>query len=241
MDEEASFLTAIRRTPADNTARLVYADWLDERDNPESRDKSDFLRLELRMAESPERGLNRVRWLHKLQKLAATLDPGWLAVVSHPKLEACRVSFRFECPKRWDRLEPTGADRLRFCTACEKHVHYCETIGEARAHAARGDCVAVSLALVRRADDLFPPRPVGPGLVVGALPITPEMIAPPRAPGHTAADPPLDPDPPQEARNRREWIPEVQPKRRGRPRRKRSKKKEWRNRNIQREDWEDSE
>lgn len=30
MNEEAAFVAAIRATPADNTSRLVYADWLDE-------------------------------------------------------------------------------------------------------------------------------------------------------------------------------------------------------------------
>src|SRR5262245_32699131 len=112
LNEEAGFLSAIRQTPADETARLVYADWLDEQGDPESKAKSDFIRLELRMAENPEQGLNHIRWVNKLQKLAATLNAGWLAVVSHPKLEACRVSFQFKCPKQWADLTPTDSDKV---------------------------------------------------------------------------------------------------------------------------------
>jgi|GEM_PF-5646953 len=39
--DEAAFLNAIRTNPADETARLVYADWLAERDDP----RADFARL----------------------------------------------------------------------------------------------------------------------------------------------------------------------------------------------------
>jgi uncharacterized protein (TIGR02996 family) len=34
MNEEAAFLTAIKKKPKDRTARLVFADWLQERDDP---------------------------------------------------------------------------------------------------------------------------------------------------------------------------------------------------------------
>lgn len=39
--DEAAFLNAIRTNPADETARLVYADWLADRDDP----RADFARL----------------------------------------------------------------------------------------------------------------------------------------------------------------------------------------------------
>jgi uncharacterized protein (TIGR02996 family) len=34
MSDESAFLAALRANPADDTVRLVYADWLDERDEP---------------------------------------------------------------------------------------------------------------------------------------------------------------------------------------------------------------
>lgn len=44
---EAAFLEALRANPADDTARLVYADWLDDRDQHE---KAEYLRLVSRLA-----------------------------------------------------------------------------------------------------------------------------------------------------------------------------------------------
>jgi uncharacterized protein (TIGR02996 family) len=236
LNEETAFLSAIRQLPADDTTRLVYADWLDEQGDPHCASKAEFLRLELRMATDPEKGLNRVRWLTKLRKLAAAMTPGWLAIVSHPKLEACRFSFQFECPKQWEKLTPTEAQKVRFCDNCKKQVHYCETIAEARGHAAQGHCVAVALALVRRPDDLIPPRP--PGLV-GAIRLTPEMIERLGRPDLTVIGTTVDPGPPSVQQLRPEWVPQA-PARPRRPGRKR-RRKERRNRNIQRENWEEQE
>ncbi|MBA4062171.1 MAG: hypothetical protein C0501_00370 [Isosphaera sp.] len=222
LDDETGFLSAVRRDPADDTARLIYADWLDERGDPAGRARSDFLRLELRLAARPERGLNRARWLHELRTLAAGLDPAWLRTVSHPALEACRVAFEFECPRRWDRLTPTADEDRRFCESCRRHVHYCATLDQAREHARRGDCVAVSLALVRRPDDLLPPArgavTGGPHVTIGSV-LAGRLVAPARVadPGPEVADRP--PEPPRTP-----------------PRRDRG-----RNRNLQRENWEEQE
>ncbi len=41
MSDESAFLEMLRANPADDTARLVYADWLDERDEPQ---KAQYLR-----------------------------------------------------------------------------------------------------------------------------------------------------------------------------------------------------
>jgi uncharacterized protein (TIGR02996 family) len=41
MTDEDAFLAALKANPADDTARLVYADWLDERDQPQ---KAAYLR-----------------------------------------------------------------------------------------------------------------------------------------------------------------------------------------------------
>jgi uncharacterized protein (TIGR02996 family) len=42
MSDEAAFLTVLTANPADDTARLVYADWLDEHNEPQ---KAEYLRL----------------------------------------------------------------------------------------------------------------------------------------------------------------------------------------------------
>ncbi|MFO0823576.1 MAG: TIGR02996 domain-containing protein [Gemmataceae bacterium] len=165
MNEEASFLSAIRENPADETARLVYADWLDEQGTAPQAAKAAFIRLELRMATPPEDGLHRVRLLTQIRKAAASLDHDWLLVVSHPRLEACQLQFKFDCPKQWGGLQPTADPKKRFCGACRLHVHYCDTIEEAQNHTANGHCIAVSLGVSRRAFDTRPPRP-GPPKVI---------------------------------------------------------------------------
>ena len=236
MHDEAGFLSAIRQTPADDTARLVFADWLDEQDDPACKPKAEFIRLELRMAEAPEQSLNRVRWTTKLQKLAAQLEPAWLAVMSHPKLELCRMSFRFECTKQWEKLTPTPEPGVRHCESCQRHVHYCDSLQEARYHATRGNCVALTLALVRKPNDLLPielitagmPEPlaeqiasdletVGTGATAGAL---------------LFALPPPVPETVWESQSPYTFRVTPRPKR---------KKSRGRNRNLQRENWEEPE
>ena len=47
MSEEAAFLAALKANPADDVARLVYADWLDEHDEPK---KAEYLRAVAELA-----------------------------------------------------------------------------------------------------------------------------------------------------------------------------------------------
>jgi uncharacterized protein (TIGR02996 family) len=266
MHDEAGFLSAIRTTPADDTARLVFADWLDEQDDPICKTKAAFIRLELQLAEAPEQNLNRLSALQQLETLAAQLAPDWLVVVSHPKLEACRVQFQFECPARWDRLKPTDDPKTRFCDTCRKNVHYCDTLQEAQTHAANGHCVALTVVLARRACLARPPepgkpkhggpareisRPVG-GHLTGSL-APPRPVPLPQPPLQPPGSVRLTPD--QIARLRVVGtlgtptpapppVPTAEPERRERragerPHWKQKRKKARRNRNIQRENGEE--
>jgi uncharacterized protein (TIGR02996 family) len=164
MHDVDGFLAVIRQTPADDLARLVFADWLDERDDPTSKLKAEFIRLELRTAAAPEDTPGR-----ELRKLAAQLDPSWLAVMSHPKLEACRFALQFECPKQWAGFNSTGDPKVRFCDTCKRNVHYCDTLQEAQHHAANGDCVALAVVLPRRSVLARPPKPPPPKEISSGL------------------------------------------------------------------------
>lgn len=65
MDEvEERFLAAIAANPGDREARLVYADWLEERGDP----RGEYLRIELQLNELPAR----------LAALNGTIDRAWL-------------------------------------------------------------------------------------------------------------------------------------------------------------------
>ena len=76
--EDEAFVRVIRERPDDDAARLVYADWLDERDDP----RAAYLRAEaewaaLRPADEQYRPLYR-----RVSQLAAGLKPEWFAAVS---------------------------------------------------------------------------------------------------------------------------------------------------------------
>jgi uncharacterized protein (TIGR02996 family) len=57
MSDELAFLTAICTTPADDTARLVYADWLDEHGRGE---RAELIRVQCEQAKTPEPELKTV-------------------------------------------------------------------------------------------------------------------------------------------------------------------------------------
>jgi uncharacterized protein (TIGR02996 family) len=170
MHDDNDFLRKLLENPADDTVRLVYADWLDERADEESTAKAQFLRLTVRLLEPDQSAKAYIKLHRELQPLAAKLPTDWLAVVSRLNVERCagkrtppvRVAgglrmnqfFNFVCDKRWDELTPTDDDAVRHCSQCKESVHYCDTIGAAREHAARGHCVAVDLGIIRRDNDL---------------------------------------------------------------------------------------
>ncbi len=78
MTEDDAFIRTIREQPDDETARLVYADWLDDRSDP----RAEYLRAEaawvaLQPSDEQYRPLYR-----RVSQLAAALDPEWFAGVS---------------------------------------------------------------------------------------------------------------------------------------------------------------
>lgn len=169
MNEEAGFLSAIRTAPADDTARQVYADWLDEQSDPHSSAKSAVLRLELQIRTGKWKATRLTAARTRLRKLSAALDPEWLAVVTRPELENCLLKFEYECPKEWGSLAATDQEHVRSCDACHQNVYYCTTVDEASRHAGQGHCVAVSVSQVRTPDDLQP------RLLMGRFPLPGRM------------------------------------------------------------------
>jgi uncharacterized protein (TIGR02996 family) len=163
------FLRAILAEPSNDDARLVYADWLEEQGDPVSTAKAEFLRVTVQLGRvKGTRGWKKAR-RKRLQELAADLDTAWLAVVSRLPVEMCpgkrmaaesrrnyRVRFDYLCDRRWEDMQATDDRAVRFCDACKKNVHYCDTIMEAREHAQEGHCIAVDLGVPRCAVDLVP-------------------------------------------------------------------------------------
>jgi uncharacterized protein (TIGR02996 family) len=74
---EDAFIAAVLAEPEDDTPRLVYADWLEERGDP----RAEFLRAEcqLRKLSSTEDSFPALRT--RLEQVSLTLDPDWVALV----------------------------------------------------------------------------------------------------------------------------------------------------------------
>lgn len=73
MPEDEPFIRALLAAPDDQTVRLVYADWLDDRGDP----RANYLRLQARAAELPPISRERAR----MQEMQTRLPSWWLAVV----------------------------------------------------------------------------------------------------------------------------------------------------------------
>jgi uncharacterized protein (TIGR02996 family) len=168
---DADFLANLLADPADDATRLVYADWLEEQGDPGSAARAEFLRATARLAALTGRQQAKAELDKRLRQLAAGLDTDWLAVVSRLPIENCQRKwaravgrpsgeglFRFLCDRRWENLQTTDDQAVRFCEGCRKKVHYCDTITEARRHAERGHCIAIDLGVIRRSEDLEPRR-----------------------------------------------------------------------------------
>jgi uncharacterized protein (TIGR02996 family) len=78
VSEEDALLRAVLDRRGDDTARLVYADWLDERADT----RGAFLRAELKWARTGKKE-------NALRKLAEPLDAVWVARVTRPPLGVC--------------------------------------------------------------------------------------------------------------------------------------------------------
>ena len=95
LSEEDAFLSAVHANPEDDTPRLMYADWLDEKGD----DRGEYLRLLVRLEEVPPKSPDRRELRRRLRELRKLIDPAWRAAVARPPIERCRVEFEFECPK----------------------------------------------------------------------------------------------------------------------------------------------
>jgi uncharacterized protein (TIGR02996 family) len=170
--DERSFLQALLADPTDDGLRQVYADWLEEQNEPASAFKAEFLRLTAELAISPGTERRQEARRQRLQQLAADLNTDWLAVVSRLPVENCQgkrreaeplsrgyqIRFDYLCDRRWEDLRTTEDQAVRYCGGCRQDVHYCDTIMQARRHAQNGHCIAVDLGVIRRQDDLEPQR-----------------------------------------------------------------------------------
>jgi uncharacterized protein (TIGR02996 family) len=88
--DDEGFIRAVVDSPGDDTPRLVYADWLDDRADP----RGPYLRAEMEWAK-PWRSGERPADSPELWELARGLDPVWVARVTRPPLGVCCDARQF--------------------------------------------------------------------------------------------------------------------------------------------------
>jgi uncharacterized protein (TIGR02996 family) len=87
MTEHLGFLRATIENPGDDTPRLIYADWLDERGDP----RGEFIRVQCQLARLPETD-SRLEGLRARERaLQNDHQQQWLGLPHHPLLH-----WRFE-------------------------------------------------------------------------------------------------------------------------------------------------
>src|SRR6201996_4156202 len=74
MSDEAAFLAALKANPADDITRLVYADWLDEHDEPV---KAEYLRLIVGLVSTCDRATRDTPEVTRFFTASQTLPKDW--------------------------------------------------------------------------------------------------------------------------------------------------------------------
>src|SRR6266536_2591802 len=95
MSSADTFLAGIRERPEDDAERLVFADWLEEQDEP---DRAEFIRLQVRLAQLSDHDPARFDLEERAQDLLAEHQSRWLSHL--PKwARAVELNFRRGLPE----------------------------------------------------------------------------------------------------------------------------------------------
>jgi uncharacterized protein (TIGR02996 family) len=79
---DEGFIRSIQEDPSDDSARLVYADWLEERGDV----RAEYLRAELALARLPAGAPEAPALRSRLWRAWGAVEPAWLAVFTQPRL-----------------------------------------------------------------------------------------------------------------------------------------------------------
>lgn len=142
--DEAAFLAEIHADPYDDTARLIYADWLEEQGDA----RSEFVRLECELNGLRPGDALFEELRPRFDEIRGRCDNGWLASLGRTRVVNCG-SFAFRCPKRWENLTPLKKSGERFCTVCGKTVYFCRSREEVVRRARANSCIAIDTGITR--------------------------------------------------------------------------------------------
>ena len=103
MNQDEVFIGDLLAAPRDDSPRLAYARWLDQRGDP----RGNYLHCEMQWAKAKEANLEA-----PLREPARDLDPVWVARVSRPPVGVCADQLRFRDPAIEGNIRPkiTSAD-----------------------------------------------------------------------------------------------------------------------------------
>src|SRR5215470_6533504 len=90
MEHDNAFVLAILEHPEDDTPRLVFADWLDEHDQPE---RAEFIRLQVRLTAMPEWNDEHRRIMERESELLRVHRAAWAVELGIFDLEKFDVQF----------------------------------------------------------------------------------------------------------------------------------------------------
>src|SRR5688572_26734802 len=94
MKSDPGFLSEIVEHPDDDMPRLVYADWLDDHDEPE---RAEFIRVQIEIARGVGRAVRLRRLRERERRLLWSNESTWTAPL-HGKVRRARFSRGFpEC------------------------------------------------------------------------------------------------------------------------------------------------
>jgi uncharacterized protein (TIGR02996 family) len=79
MADDSGFMNAILANPEDEAVRLIYADWLEEADDP----RAEYLRIHSELARLKGKSKKKLRLQERLERLRSTLPSGWVAVIEN--------------------------------------------------------------------------------------------------------------------------------------------------------------
>jgi uncharacterized protein (TIGR02996 family) len=101
---EANFIDEIQHDPLSEYARLIYADWLDERGDV----RASFLRLEIEYVKTNLTGKLALQWYSELEQLLPQIDFDWIKQVGH------RYDFRI---LSWGTMKLDAVKRVKKMTS----------------------------------------------------------------------------------------------------------------------------
>jgi uncharacterized protein (TIGR02996 family) len=118
--DESGFLLAILADPADPALRLIYADWLEERGDPASASRAEYLRIRCELDRLPSEDQKRRQLQTRLLQLRETVGDEWWRQLDWPKSDKTqkgRAVVMWEASVRSDRPLVVGC----FCTVALRH------------------------------------------------------------------------------------------------------------------------